>query len=188
MGMFSETLLMLLLLLLLTAAEGDRNAKKKDSAQYEYYKRIGTEYLNDMAQKEGIVRLKSGMLVEILQSGSNLNAKSPMLRDKISFSYKFVADKPDPRYSGTITRAVDLCIVGWIEAFQMMIEGDRWRLYIPYELAYKEYGSPPIIKPYSTVVFELEIHEVLATGKLASEARSMFAAAKAPIRTSSQEL
>ena len=63
-------------------------------------------------------------------------------------------------------------IKGWTEAMQLMGEGDKYRLYIPYDLAYGERGSPPKIPPYSPLVFELEIHKVKSTGgKPVAEAR-----------------
>ncbi len=55
-----------------------------------------------------------------------------------------------------------------------MTEGDKWKLYIPYDLAYGERGSPPKIPPYSPLVFEIEIHKVKSGGKPASEAKEML--------------
>lgn len=61
---------------------------------------------------------------------------------------------------------------------QLMGEGDKWKLYIPYDLAYGERGSPPKIPPFTPLVFEIEIHKVKAGGKPVSEAREAFAKAQ----------
>ncbi len=61
---------------------------------------------------------------------------------------------------------------------QLMGEGDKWKLHIPYDLAYGAKGSLPKIPPFATLVFELEIHEVKnGKGKPISEAREAFRAA-----------
>ena len=57
---------------------------------------------------------------------------------------------------------------------QLMGEGDKWRLHIPYSLAYGPSGSPPKIPPYATLVFEIEIHKVKSGGKPVADARKMF--------------
>jgi FKBP-type peptidyl-prolyl cis-trans isomerase len=63
---------------------------------------------------------------------------------------------------------------------ELMAEGDRWRVYIPYELAYGEPGYPPKIPPYSPVIYELEIIEVKnGRGKPVEAARQMFDEARA---------
>ena len=59
-------------------------------------------------------------------------------------------------------------------AMQLMGEGDKWKLYIPWNLAYGERGSPPKIGPYAPLVFEIEIHKVESGGKPVSEAREAF--------------
>merc|ERR1712000_595068 len=77
---------------------------------------------------------------------------------------------------GTTSFAPNQVIKGWTEAMQYMVEGDKWKLHIPYDLAYGERGSPPRIPGYSVLVFEIEIHKVKSGGKSADEAHSMFVA------------
>ena len=67
---------------------------------------------------------------------------------------------------------------GWTEAMQLMGEGDKWKLHIPYDLAYGERGSPPKIPGYAPLVFDIEIHKVKSGGKPVAEARKMFEDAK----------
>ena len=48
-------------------------------------------------------------------------------------------------------------IPGWVEALQLMPVGSKWRLFIPYQLAYGEQGSGPSIPPYSALIFDVEL-------------------------------
>ncbi len=52
-------------------------------------------------------------------------------------------------------------IAGWTEALQMMSVGSKWRLYVPYNLAYGEQGAGGAIGPYSTLIFDVELLEIL---------------------------
>jgi len=52
-------------------------------------------------------------------------------------------------------------IAGWTEALQMMSVGSKWRLYVPYSLAYGEQGAGGAIGPYSTLIFDVELLEIL---------------------------
>ena len=54
-------------------------------------------------------------------------------------------------------------IPGWNEALQLMNEGSKWQLVIPYQLAYGEQGFRNVIPPCSTLVFEVEVIKVLET-------------------------
>ena len=52
-------------------------------------------------------------------------------------------------------------IKGWTEALTMMPVGSKWQLYIPYELAYGERGAGADIKPYSMLIFDVELLEIV---------------------------
>ncbi|MFC4701665.1 FKBP-type peptidyl-prolyl cis-trans isomerase [Glaciecola siphonariae] len=53
-------------------------------------------------------------------------------------------------------------IKGWTEALQIMNVGDKWRLYVPHDLAYGEQGAGGAIGPYSTLVFDVELLDIIA--------------------------
>lgn len=154
-------------------------AEKKKADMNSYLKRTGAKFIAETAKKEGVITLKSGMLVEILKSSDKPDAKSPTKSDACKVTYKGTLKDGTQFDAGTTSFAPNQVISGWTEAMQLMGEGDHWRLYIPYNLAYGERGSPPRIPGYSPLVFELEIHEVKGgKGKPIAEARKMFEEAK----------
>lgn len=154
--------------------------ERKPGNMNAYLKRTGAKFLKEMEEKEGVIKLKSGMLVEILKSSDKPNAKSPRKEDTCEVTYVGTLKDGSRFDSGTTSFAPNQVIKGWTEAMQLMGEGDKWKLYIPYDLAYGESGSPPRILPFTPLVFEIEIHEVKGgKGKPIAEARKMFEEAKA---------
>lgn len=151
-------------------------AKKKGSMEA-YAKRTGAKFLAETSAKAGVFTLKSGMLVEILKSSESPDAKSPTAGDSCDVTYSGTLKDGTKFDSGTTSFAPNQVIAGWTEAMQLMAENDKWRLYIPYNLAYGERGSPPKIPPYAPLVFEIEIHKVKSGGKKMSEARAAFQSA-----------
>ncbi len=135
----------------------------KTLAEMEAEKQKNEEFLVKNAQKNGVKTTENGLQYEVLESG---NGASPDTNDVVYIHYK------GSLIDGTVFDAVsdtaesvklqmDRIIPGMQEALSMMKEGDKWKIYIPYKLAYGEYGVPNSpIKPYSTLIFEIKLDKV----------------------------
>src|SRR5690606_37123346 len=120
------------------------------------------EFLDENKAKEGVKTTESGLQYQVLENGAG---KSPTPADRVTVHYTgklidgTVFDSSVQRGQPATFR-VNQVIPGWTEALQMMKEGDKWLLYIPYTLGYGERGSPPQIPPFSTLIFEVELMKV----------------------------
>ena len=122
-------------------------------------KREGESFLKGNKEKEGVVVLPSGLQYEVLQSG---DGASPTLDDKVRAHYHgtfingTVFDSSVRRGESAVF-PVGGVIKGWVEALQLMHVGDKWRLYVPSELAYGDSGFRQAIGPNATLIFEVEL-------------------------------
>jgi FKBP-type peptidyl-prolyl cis-trans isomerase FklB len=125
-------------------------------------KAAGQQFLADNKTKEGVITTASGLQYKVLQQGSG---KQPTAQDRVTVHYAGTLIDGTP-FDSSIKRGqpatfgVSGVIRGWTEALQLMKEGDKWMLYIPYDLAYGERGSGAQIPPYSTLLFEVELIKV----------------------------
>ncbi|MDU5724926.1 MAG: FKBP-type peptidyl-prolyl cis-trans isomerase [Haemophilus parainfluenzae] len=94
------------------------------------------------------------------------NGNKPAATDKVRVHY--TGTLPDGTvFDSSVARGtpaefpVNGVIRGWVEALQMMPVGSKWKLTIPYELAYGERGAGASIPPFSTLVFEVELLDIL---------------------------
>ena len=114
------------------------------------------------------------MLFEFLHKGNG--AKSPLPSTPCAVHYKGTLingtqfDATDDGEPATF--APNEVIKGWTEALQLMTEGDKWRVFLPFELAYGTEGAPPDIPPCSTLVFEMELVKVNGPGQKADAAKA----------------
>jgi FKBP-type peptidyl-prolyl cis-trans isomerase len=122
------------------------------------------EFLAANAGQEGVVSLSSGLQYLVLNSGPT-DGDSPTTSDSVLAHYHGTlidgtvfdssVDRGEPVEFG-----VTQVISGWTEALQLMKIGDKWRLFLPPELAYGEQSPTPTIPPNSALIFEVELLEV----------------------------
>ena len=125
----------------------------------ELYKQKNIQFLKDLSVEEGIQSLPCGIYYKVLQSGEGKS--TPTVRSIVSVHYKgsLIDGKEfDNSYKRNCPEAFRLCEVidGWQLALQQMHVGDKWIIYIPYELGYGNKASGPI-PAFSTLVFEVEL-------------------------------
>lgn len=116
-------------------------------------------FLVENAKKEGVKTLPSGLQYKVLKSG---DGPSPGAKDVAKVNYvgslidgtEFDSSE---KHGGPADIPVNRVIPGWTEALQLMKVGDKWELYIGPELGYGKRGSPPVIRPNSTLVFQVEL-------------------------------
>ena len=130
----------------------------------------GLKFLQQNAEKEGVITHESGLQYKVLRSGEE-GAPSPAVSTPCKTHYEgrlvdgTVFDSSYKRGSPT-TFAPNQVIKGWTTAMQMMKEGDKWELYIPSELAYGDRDVGPHIKGGDVLIFVMEIIEVLGKREL----------------------
>merc|ERR1712094_68922 len=121
---------------------------------------------------EGVITLASGLQYKVLQSGKGFY--HPTVDSPCECHYKGTLidgtqfDSSYDRGSPT-TFAPNQVIKGWTEAMQLMVEGDKWEMYIPSELGYGDSGSPPKIGGGDVLVFTMEIIKIKGDKKPASK-------------------
>ena len=122
----------------------------------------GQAFLAENAQREGVVTLPSGLQYEVIEEG---DGATPRRRSTVVVHYSGTLIDGTP-FDSSLQRGeparfpVNRVIPGWTEALRLMQVGDKWRLFIPADLAYGDQGVGPIIAPGSTLIFEVELLEV----------------------------
>jgi len=151
----------------LTSLQKEMQEKQqtKMKVQEEKNKKDGEAFLTENKKKEGVKTLASGLQYQVIKEGKG---KSPKETDTVSVQYKGTlldGTEFDSSYKRgeAATFPVNGVIKGWTEALQLMKEGDKWKLFIPANLAYGETGTPGgPVGPNATLIFEVELVSVAA--------------------------
>ncbi|MCZ4225152.1 FKBP-type peptidyl-prolyl cis-trans isomerase [Pedobacter rhodius] len=123
----------------------------------------GKTFLEQNKKRAGVKTTASGLQYEVLTAGTG--AKPTAATDSVLVNYKGTLlngkqfdssyDRGEP-----ISFPLNRVIPGWTEGVQLMNTGSKYKLFVPYNLAYGERGYGPDIPPYSTLIFEIELLKV----------------------------
>jgi len=123
----------------------------------------GQKFLDENAKRSEVTVLESGLQFEVLTEGTG---EKPSASSTVRTHYHGTLTDGTV-FDSSVDRGepaefpVNGVIAGWTEALQLMGTGSKWRLTIPYNLAYGERGAGGAIGPYATLVFDVELLEIL---------------------------
>ncbi len=136
---------------------------KLQTERLELNKKAGEEFLAINKERPNVVTLPSGLQYEVLKAGEG---EKPTASDKVKCHYHGtlingqVFDSSEQRGEPAVF-GVSQVIPGWVEALQLMPVGSKWRLFIPSDLAYGEHGAGDAIEPNSSLVFDVELLDIV---------------------------
>ncbi len=136
---------------------------KLQKEKLEINKKAGEEFLSINKGRAGVVELPSGLQYQVLKQGTGAK---PTASDKVKCHYHgtlingTVFDSSVERGQPSVF-GVNQVIPGWVEALQLMSVGSKWRLFIPSQLAYGERGAGEMIEPNSTLIFDVELLDIV---------------------------
>lgn len=125
--------------------------------QFDKVKDEGIAFLEEKAKEEDVFKTASGLLYQVIKLGDG--GPKPTATSDVEVRYR--GELIDGTVFDEATTPISLnlggVIQGWAEGVQLMSVGDKYRFFIPYELGYGERGAGNDIKPYSALVFEVEL-------------------------------
>jgi FKBP-type peptidyl-prolyl cis-trans isomerase FklB len=137
--------------------------QEKQEAQTKMQAKVGEVFLAENAKKTGITITASGLQYEIITQGAGA---IPTATSRVKTHYHGTLIDGTV-FDSSVTRGqpidfpVNGVIAGWTEALQLMPVGSKWRLYIPHNLAYGERGAGASIAPFSALIFDVELIDIV---------------------------
>ena len=144
-------------------AQQEQKINAQRAEQGKAQKETGEKYLAENAKKAGVVTTASGLQYKVLSEGSG---KQPTAKDTVKCHYEgFLIDgtvfDSSVQRGEPATFPLQQVIAGWTEGLQLMKEGAKYRFFIPYRLGYGEGGAGAAIPPFATLIFDVELLQVL---------------------------
>ena len=144
-------------------AQQEQKINAQRAEQGKAQKEAGEKYLAENAKKEGVITMKSGLQYKVLTEG---NGKQPTAKDTVKCHYEgFLIDgtvfDSSVQRGEPATFPLQQVIAGWTEGLQLMKEGAKYRFFIPYRLGYGEGGAGASIPPFATLIFDVELIQVM---------------------------
>ena len=133
-------------------------------ARVDAFKEENLGFLEQMAQEPGVLATGSGLLYQVLVQGGS--EEKPGVADSVRAHYHgtlidgSVFDSSVERGEPAEFKVAKL-IAGWKEGLQLMSPGSKYKFFIPQDLAYGERGAESKVPPYATLIFEVELLELL---------------------------
>jgi FKBP-type peptidyl-prolyl cis-trans isomerase len=139
-------------------------AEKEAAAKFAENKKKGEDFLADNKSKAGVKTTASGIQYIVMTEGSGKKPAGPNSKVKVHYHgtnlegkvFDSSVDRGTPSDFG-----LNQVIKGWTEGVQLMNEGSKYKFFIPQELAYGAQQRGADIKPFSTLIFEIELLEVI---------------------------
>jgi FKBP-type peptidyl-prolyl cis-trans isomerase FklB len=144
-------------------AEKQAATQKANAGIIEANHKAGAAFLEANKSKPGVITTASGLQYVVLKQG---DGPKPLPTDKVKCHYHgTLIDGSVFESSVASGKPIEFnvtgVIPGWVEALQMMPVGSKWKLFLPSDLAYGDYAAGPKIGPGSTLIFEVELLEIV---------------------------
>ncbi len=145
--------------------EAEKKSREAESNKIKYkdYSAENEAFLAKNKEKAGVTVTPSGLQYEVIKMGTG-----PKPTAESTVKVQYVGTLIDgTEFDSSIKRnapaefPVSRVIPGWTEALQLMPVGSKFRFYIPQQLAYGPNAASDVIKPFSTLIFEIELLEIV---------------------------
>jgi FKBP-type peptidyl-prolyl cis-trans isomerase FklB len=163
--LFTDEVARQVIMKFLNAREAEKAAKQAEANKilYKDWIQQNTDFLSKNKEKQGVTVTASGLQYEVIKMGSG---EKPSVESTVKVHYTgTLIDGTE--FDSSVKRntpaefPVAGIIPGWKEALQLMPVGSKFKVYIPQELGYGSNGAGQVIKPFSTLVFEIELLDII---------------------------
>ena len=145
----------------MTFDEADETANRLyeylSQRQFDKVKEENAAFLEKKAREADVVKTPSGLLYQVMKLGNG--GRKPTATSDVEVRYRgeLIDGTVFDESKTPITLNLSGVIAGWTEGLQLMSVGDKYKFFIPYDLGYGAQGAGNDIKPYATLIFEVEL-------------------------------